>query len=101
MWVRLILIPVAAMGFAAAAAAQSDIPCWCRDTAGQHPLGTILCMRVGDKERLVRCERVQNNTSWRTLSEGCPSAAARPGRPTSSWLPAHARLQLQQSPVTD
>mgnify|MGYP003126975454 CR=1 FL=1 len=92
MWTRLILIPVAAMGFAAAAAAQSEIPCWCRDNSGQHPLGTILCMRVGDKERLVRCERVQNNTSWRTLSEGCPTAAASPAQALCPWPQARVRI---------
>tara|TARA_R110002020_G_scaffold36894_95_gene111304 strand:+ start:1355 stop:1624 length:270 start_codon:yes stop_codon:yes gene_type:complete len=89
MWNRLILVAGMTVTLASAAAAQSDIPCWCRDNSGQHPLGTILCMRVGDSERLVRCERVQNNTSWRTLSEGCPTAAAPPATPAPT---AHARL---------
>lgn len=92
MWTRLILVPVVAVILATAADAQSDIPCWCRDNAGQHPLGTILCMRVDDKERLVRCERVQNNTSWRTLSEGCPTAATTPGPMVTPWPQANAHL---------
>jgi len=92
MWTRLILVAGVAVTLATAAAAQSDIPCWCRDNAGQHPLGTILCMRVGDKERLVRCERVQNNTSWRTLSEGCPTAAGPPGAPMTPRPAQQVRL---------
>jgi hypothetical protein len=92
MWTRPILIAGMAVTLATAAAAQSDIPCWCRDNAGQHPLGTILCMRVGDKERLVRCERVQNNTSWRTLSEGCPTATWSPVPPMTPRPSLQARL---------
>lgn len=92
MWNRLILIAGVTVTLATAAAAQSDIPCFCRDTAGQHPLGTIVCMRIGDSERLVRCERVQNNTSWRTLTEGCPTAAGPATAPMTPGPTAHARL---------
>lgn len=87
-----LLLAVLALSFAAPAAAQSDIPCWCRDQAGQHPLGTILCLKVGGRERLMRCERVQNNTSWRVLAEECPTAALTPAPPRAPKAHALARL---------
>ena len=38
-------------------------------------LGTVICLEVSPSVRyLARCERVLNNTSWRKLGDGCPSA---------------------------
>jgi len=77
---RLLLAVLAVWSVAPAAPAQAEIPCVCSDRNGQHPLGAIVCMKVGEKERLVGCERNQNITSWRVLSEGCPTAAVAPGQ---------------------
>lgn len=70
-------IAIAAAAFiclAPAAASAGEIPCWCRTSDGKYELGSVVCLRVGGTERLARCERVQNNTSWKVLSEGCPTA---------------------------
>lgn len=81
---------IAALALSAAlagpAAAEEDAaaarPCSCEGPDGRHPVGSLVCLRVGETERLARCERVLNNTSWRILREDCPlaSPAAPQGR---------------------
>jgi hypothetical protein len=64
----------AVIGLPAAADAHD---CLCRSNdAGLHPEGSVVCLRVNGEDRLARCEKVLNNTSWRFLGKGCPTAAS-------------------------
>ena len=49
--------------------------CQCVTKGQRVDLGTVICLEVSPSIRyLARCERVLNNTSWKKLEEGCPSA---------------------------
>ena len=51
------------------------IDCKCVTKGERVDLGTVICLEVSPSVRyLARCERVLNNTSWRKLGDGCPSA---------------------------
>ncbi len=49
--------------------------CECIAYGTKFKEGTIICIRLGDKSHLARCEMSQNNTMWRKLVDGCPTAA--------------------------
>lgn len=60
---------------ASTATAGDDINCSCVANGQRVGLGELFCIRTASgKHFLARCERVLNNTSWKRLQEGCPSA---------------------------
>jgi hypothetical protein len=66
----------ALMALAMSAASAFAAPdCQCVSKGQRVDLGTVICLEVSPSVRyLARCERVLNNTSWKKLDEGCPSA---------------------------
>jgi hypothetical protein len=70
------LTAYAALTLATSTAATSAAPnCQCVTKGQRVDLGTVICLEVSPSVRyLARCERVLNNTSWKKLEEGCPSA---------------------------
>ena len=62
-------------GLLASATAGDNINCSCVANGQRVELGELFCIRTASgKQFLARCERVLNNTSWKRLQEGCPSA---------------------------
>jgi len=59
--------------------------CECVGNGKKVKEGGVICLQIGSSQRyLARCERVLNNTSWKKLSDGCPTAQMSPraGIPT-------------------
>ncbi|MEX3009216.1 hypothetical protein [Hoeflea sp. TYP-13] len=49
--------------------------CNCVANGQRVALGKLFCIKTASgKQFLARCERVLNNTSWKRLQDGCPSA---------------------------
>jgi hypothetical protein len=65
----------------AAAAADVILPdgrvidCYCTDTTGGRvELGETICLFVGGRAFMARCEMSLNNPIWRDTGEGCVSS---------------------------
>ncbi|MEM8688754.1 MAG: hypothetical protein AAGF81_15585 [Pseudomonadota bacterium] len=54
--------------------------CTCRYQGENYNIGEVACI-LGE---LKQCEMTLNNTSWRTLSEGCPQAQVPQSKPKVS-----------------
>ncbi len=54
--------------------------CTCRYQGENYNIGEVACI-LGE---LKQCEMTLNNTSWRTLSEGCPQAQLPQSKPKAS-----------------
>lgn len=65
----LVLLAIAAPAFAGE-------KCVCRANGKNFEEGQVTCFRLPSGMKLARCERVLNNTSWKMLGDGCPSAVA-------------------------
>lgn len=63
---------------ASAASAGTDIACHCVANGTTYGLGQVICLKLGTKPFMARCEQVLNNTSWKKLQDGCPSAQLTP-----------------------
>ncbi|MBL4646510.1 MAG: hypothetical protein JKY99_08655 [Rhizobiales bacterium] len=37
--------------------------------------GSVICIRLGEKSHMARCEMSQNNTMWRKVGDVCPTAS--------------------------
>jgi hypothetical protein len=63
-----------------AVAAQNVWPdCYCTDKTGQRlELGDIVCMSVGGRDFMARCEMSQNNPMWREVGGSCFSSKLLP-----------------------
>ncbi|MBW3098112.1 hypothetical protein [Pseudohoeflea coraliihabitans] len=72
----LILATGAPAALRAESAHQTAAPdCQCVTKGQRVALGSIVCLEIGPGNRyLARCERVLNNTSWKRLQDGCPTA---------------------------
>lgn len=69
------------------APAGEGIDCNCVANGERIELGKLHCIKTASgKEFLARCERVLNNTSWKRLQEGCPSAGNRPPAPDNPLI---------------
>lgn len=73
--------------------ARAGKDCECIGNGKRVKEGTVLCLQIGSSSRyLARCERNLNNTSWKKMSDGCPTAGLitpRPGlAPAPMSLPA-------------
>ncbi|GKX34011.1 MAG: hypothetical protein MnENMB40S_16290 [Rhizobiaceae bacterium MnEN-MB40S] len=59
----------------AALADENGIECTCVANGERIEIGQVVCLRPGSgKPFMARCERVLNNTSWKRLQDGCPTA---------------------------
>lgn len=49
--------------------------CYCTDKVGARvELGTVICMKVGGRDFMARCEMSLNNPMWREINQGCISS---------------------------
>ena len=47
--------------------------CFCTDSNGQRvELGETVCLSIGSRRVLARCEMSANNPAWRYETESCP-----------------------------
>ncbi len=65
---------------ASASTALAGPNCTCRFQGENFQIGEVACI-LG---QLKQCEMKPNNTSWRTLSEGCPQAQLPQSHPVQS-----------------
>lgn len=50
--------------------------CVCIGNGQRIKEGTVVCLQVSSSVRyLARCERHLNNTSWKKIQDGCPTAS--------------------------
>lgn len=61
-----------------AASAVPEAPCTCRFKGQDMQIGQIICANLPNGDVLMMCDRVLNNTSWKTLQQGCPVTSAIP-----------------------
>lgn len=55
---------------------QRKIDCYCTDSVGARvELGIEICLVVGGRAFIARCEMSLNNPMWREVAEGCPAAS--------------------------
>ncbi len=48
--------------------------CECLGNGKRVKEGGVICLQIGSSQRyLARCERNLNNTSWKKISDVCPS----------------------------
>ena len=68
------LLCAAALLGVLSASATAGPNCTCRYKGENYQIGDVACI-LG---QLKRCEMQLNNTSWKTLSDGCPQASLDP-----------------------
>ena len=74
------LVPAAATatllaGLLMPVSANAGESCNCVANGQRVELGKLFCIKTASgNEFLARCERVLNNTSWKRLQDGCPTA---------------------------
>ena len=77
-------------GFAFALMASSAFAgpnCTCRHQGHNYKIGEVACI-LGD---LKRCEMQLNNTSWQTVTHGCPQVQLQSIKPAPSDTPVPAK----------
>ena len=62
------------LGSVPASSAANGIPCTCRYDGRDMAEGATVCIDLPSGTYLARCVRVLNNTAWRRIADGCPSA---------------------------
>jgi len=67
--------------FISCGVAVSGENCTCRGNGRDIPEGETVCLKTASGMKLARCERVLNNTSWKILQSGCPTANVLPQAP--------------------
>lgn len=61
--------------------------CTCIANGQRIAEGETFCIRPNSGDPfLARCEIVLNNTSWRKLQDGCPTARLDTGKTVRPWL---------------
>jgi hypothetical protein len=50
--------------------------CQCRADGRVFEQGQTVCLAYPDGNKLVRCDMVLNNSSWKSVQDGCPEADA-------------------------
>lgn len=48
--------------------------CTCRGNGKDIAEGQIVCLNLPSGAVLARCDRVLNNTAWKTIQKGCPTS---------------------------
>lgn len=66
-------LPALAQPMAEAEDATRAIPCTCRFKGADIPVGQTMCLDLPNGPVLAQCDRVLNNTAWKTLQQGCPT----------------------------
>ena len=73
-----------AVGYCLIVAALADLPvpamadCQCRANGRSFEQGQVACLNLPNGPQLARCGKELNNSSWKKVQDGCPSAAPAP-----------------------
>src|SRR5262245_12274087 len=73
-----------AVGFCLIVAALADTPapaianCQCLANGRSFEQGQVACLRLPNGAQLARCGKELNNSAWKQVQDGCPTAAAAP-----------------------
>jgi hypothetical protein len=86
-------LPVCAFSAILLAAASFAVPaawageeCECLGNGKRVKEGGVICLRIGSSDPyLARCERNLNNTSWKKISDGCPTASSSQSMSTAAF----------------
>ncbi len=81
--------------FIGSAPASADCTCRSRDVVASE--GEVVCLNTPFGQRLARCDKVLNNSSWTFLQDGCP-ALSRTLTPSPTLTPARHALARLQNP---
>jgi len=65
---------IMALVVSGAGSAFAGAKCQCRFNGGYIDEGQTACIKTPTGMSLARCEKVLNNTSWKTLNQPCPFA---------------------------
>lgn len=63
--------PAASQDSQARENAAQSIPCTCRFKGRDIPVGQVMCLSLPSGEVTAVCDRVLNNTAWKTVQQGC------------------------------
>ncbi|MGB7430905.1 MAG: hypothetical protein WA921_00360 [Ahrensia sp.] len=55
-----------------AALSAPDVPCTCRYKGLDMQIGDLVCAELPNGDVMMVCDRVLNNTAWKTVQQGCP-----------------------------
>ena len=78
------LAALAALLLPATASAGPECRCLYQGKEFEH--GALVCIRVGGRTQLARCDMALNNSSWTFLQPGCPTALMTPlPRPAATF----------------
>lgn len=78
-WLSAIAAGVWAVAVLAAPPALAGQDCECVGNGKRIKEGGVVCLQIGSSTRyLARCERNLNNTSWKKIADGCPTAQILP-----------------------
>jgi len=84
-----------------ASSAFAGEKCKCRFNGGYIDEGQTACLKTPKGLSLARCEKVLNNTSWKTLNLPCPVASLSPSENQLEFqTPFPAFERLNRSIVT-
>jgi hypothetical protein len=87
--------------FAALAASQvpAKADCQCVANGRTFEQGQIACLKLPDGAQLARCGKELNNSSWKKVQDGCPSAIV--PEPSRSWISAGIAMLTGQDHAHD
>lgn len=78
------IVFLAVLGFTVPSAFAGQ-DCECLGNGKRIKEGGVVCLQIGSSQRyLARCERNLNNTSWKKISDGCPTAQMSPWTGTTA-----------------
>ena len=80
--------------FIGSAPASADCTCRSRDVVASQ--GEVVCINTPLGQRLARCDKVLNNSSWTFLQDGCPALSLT--LTPSTLTPARHALARLQNP---
>ncbi|BCH33097.1 hypothetical protein MesoLjLc_50270 [Mesorhizobium sp. L-8-10] len=72
--------------------------CQCLANGRTYDHGEIACLTLPNGSQLARCDKVLNNSSWKKIRDGCPTAGAQPLSPVTS-RPAPAVTNSEPRPT--
>ena len=82
LWTSVFLGITLALPVKADSGATAWPDCYCTDKAGtRQELGTVLCLSVGGRSFMARCEMALNNPFWREVEDSCLFSDALPQTP--------------------
>jgi hypothetical protein len=76
----------------AASQAPANADCQCVANGSTFEQGQLACLKLPDGAQLARCGKELNNSSWKKVRDGCPSAKT--PEPSRSWISAGVAMLI-------